>query len=334
MKNIKVIFKIVLKVCCISFVIVSCKKADNLPPNENIPNLSIDSLKILTSNIPTAMYEDLTFVNLTTGFAISQGQIIKTTDGGYSWTSIATPVTVSLKKIQFTNNQTGYIIGGDKGGVLLKTIDGGESWNLVNSNISERINGMYFLNNQTGFVTGENLFSKTSNGGVSWTSVKSGLPRIYNDVNFKNSKEGFATASDGVYFRTTNGGASWDSVHISANTPLFNIYFAGSKVLVVKSSDTLIDLADNYAVTKIPNSLHKLLFLNAYKCVGIGSHYEQGFWPYGDIFTTNNVWASFEQKTYTQVDAIGFGAIAKMTDGKIMILGTGFSGTKVVVLRR
>lgn len=90
MKSIKSACKLFLKmdgIYLISFVFGSCKKAGNTPPHDMIPNVSINSLKILASNIPTAMNNDLAFVNFTTGFSIYQGQIIKTSNGGYNWTS-------------------------------------------------------------------------------------------------------------------------------------------------------------------------------------------------------------------------------------------------------
>jgi hypothetical protein len=57
------------------FLLSSCEKNDT---PANFPNLSIDSLKILQTNIPGGLYTDLTFINEKTGFAISNfGAIIK-----------------------------------------------------------------------------------------------------------------------------------------------------------------------------------------------------------------------------------------------------------------
>lgn len=91
MKSIKLIAPVFLKISSfylILFVFGSCKKSGDTPPDNTIPRVFIDSLKILTSNIPAAMYTDLAFVDLTTGFSISQWQIIKASDGGYNRTSV------------------------------------------------------------------------------------------------------------------------------------------------------------------------------------------------------------------------------------------------------
>lgn len=317
------------------FILFACKKNDSIADPDNSPKLSIDSLQSLPSDIPVARYADLTFINDTTGFAIAQGFIVKTTDGGSTWDSIGLPINTPLKKIQFTNSQTGYIIGGDNNfGVLFKTTNGGEEWISIDLNTLECPYGMYFLNNNVGFITGKNLFSKTTDGGQSWTSLKSSGFRMFQDVNFKNNNEGYVTSANGVYFKTTDGGQSWDSLVSPSANYLSSIYFAGNKSFVEKSSDSLVDLANNYTITLKPYSANKLFFFSAQKSVGIGSHYEQGFFPYGDIFITNNGWTTYNLKTFSTSDAIGFFAIAKMNDHKVMILGVGFSGTKVLILNR
>lgn len=115
MKSIRSVLKIFANsvgLLWISVLISSCKNAVDIRGMENISPLSIDSLKVLPSNIPSAMYADLTFLNLQNGFAISQGNIVKTSDRGITWGTIPTPVSVSLMKIQFTSNDTGYILGG------------------------------------------------------------------------------------------------------------------------------------------------------------------------------------------------------------------------------
>ena len=79
----------------IFFLLTSCEKDAEIP---TLPDLSIDSLKILQTNIPGGLYTDLTFVNGTIGFAISNfGDIVKTTDGGGSWEQLTSPVDFSFQ---------------------------------------------------------------------------------------------------------------------------------------------------------------------------------------------------------------------------------------------
>lgn len=90
------------------------------------------------------------------GFAIAEGFIVKTTDGGITQTQVNLPVSTPVKKIQFTDNQTGFTIGGDNTfGILFKTTDCGQNWITYNLNALECPYGMFFINNNTGFITGK-----------------------------------------------------------------------------------------------------------------------------------------------------------------------------------
>jgi photosystem II stability/assembly factor-like uncharacterized protein len=282
-----------------------------------------------SSNIPIAEYRDLIFINETTGCAIANGLFIKTTDGGITWTFTMLPTDIYLRKIQFTDTQTGYIIGGDNNhGVLLKTEDGGENWRTINLNSAlEHPEGMYFLNNNTGFITGKNLFIKTTDGGQTWISIKSNAFRIFNSVNFKNSNEGVATSSNGVYFKTTNGGVSWDSLQYNTTDYLYNIHFAENTTFVTTNANTtVLDLNNNREIIKFPMSLSGLVFFDTQKSIAVGYQWEEfGFFPYGHILLTNDGWATYDEKGIGRSSVI-----AKMSDEKIMII----CNAEVMILKR
>lgn len=317
----------------------ACKKENVIQPTEKYYTLSIDSLKILPTNIPSDIYNDMTFVNETTGYAVSRnGRIIKTTDGGYNWTELLSNVTFYLKKIQFVNSQTGYVVGGDAtGGYLLKTENGGVSWQKINLNMPEPDwpTGLFFLNTTTGFITGKKYFKKTVDGGVTWTNAIGSVTENFADVSFKTNNEGFATAGAGKYYKTTNGGASWQLVQSDISEALGEICHSTSKSFAI-SGLNLVDLTSGKvsATAKIPAGTKRLLFLNDKNCIGIGQHYEIGFWPYGDIHLTNSTWGSSIKKSYSPgSEALVFTAIAKKSDGKILILGEALFTTPVVELK-
>ena len=302
-----------------------------------IPDLSIDSLKILLTNIPDGLYTDLTFVNDTVGYAISNfGKIIKTANGGYNWEQISSPVNFFLKKIQFTDNQNGYIIGGDTtGGYLLKTFNAGQSWQLINLQTPDKEppTGMFFLNKTTGFVTGKKLFRKTSDGGLNWSEVLDHVSENYNDVNFKNTKEGYITSDNGKILKSTDGGLHWQSMQSNTSDHLKKIYFTQSGTLAKCRVNVFIDLRTGNEAFTVPEHAFNFLFLNDTKCLGIGQHYDIGFFPYGDIFLTSDAWETYDQKTYSPVsEAMGFNAIAKVKNGKVIIIGAGVNNTAVVEL--
>jgi hypothetical protein len=308
---------------------------NNTTSPDPISELKLDNLVFLNSNIPQDFYTDLTFTNENTGYAISRtGVILKTTDGGINWSSYNVTGNMYLKKVQFINANVGYIIGGDtSGSYILKTINAGQTWNIIDLHNPEAgyPSSMYFKNENEGYITGNKLFIKTIDGGQNWTNVLTAADEDFKDVNFKNNNFGIATVNTGDYYRTTNGGASWQSIELNRSYNLNEIYFVCGKTLI-KSGNQLVDIESSSTIT-LPNPVHKLHYLNATKCIGIGQHYEIGFFPYGDILLTNNNWETFLQKTYQpSTETMDFTAIAKVNNHKTMMIGTGQLEAKIVTI--
>jgi len=328
--------KILIAVFSSLFLLPSCEKDGGIPAD--FPDLSIDSLKIIQTNIPDGLYTDLTFINETTGFAISNfGAIIRTTDGGFNWEQLSSHVNFFLNRIQFTDSQTGYIIGGDTtGGYLLKTVDAGQTWQLKNLDTpgKERPTGMFFLNNTTGFISGKKLFRKTTDGGQTWSEVMGGISENINDVSFKNAGEGYATSDNGKYYKSVDGGKTWLSMLSNSNDHLGKVFFAESRSYTKCRTNVFVDLSTGNIAFTVPESAHNFLFLSESRCIGIGQHYEVGFLPYGDIFLTNDAWVTFNQKKYNpQSEAMNVTAIEKIINGKVLIIGFGAVNTTVIELQ-
>ncbi len=95
------------------------------------------------------------FANNDTGYAVGgsidwpQSEIIlKTTNGGTTWDTLASAPSVPLKSVFFTDVNTGYAVGGntsDGGGIILKTFDGGLNWISLSFG-SLNFNSVYFTN--------------------------------------------------------------------------------------------------------------------------------------------------------------------------------------------
>lgn len=298
-------------------------------------DLKLENLTSIDSNIPQSFYNDLFFVNDQTGYAVSRdGLIAKTIDAGQNWSQYRVPGNLLLKKIKFVNTQVGFIIGGDKtGSYLLKTIDAGQTWSLINLNNPENgcPNGLFFKDQNEGYITGNKLFIKTTDGGQTWTNILNETSEDFKVVQFFDPNHGFATTNTGDYYRTLDGGQNWQSIELNRDYHLNEIYFAYGKVYI-KSDQQLVDISDNTTIS-IPNPVGKLAYVSEQKCIGIGQHFETGFFPYGDIYLTNNNWNTSVVKSYQPLsEAMDFTAIARMSEHKTMMIGTGQFVPKIIVL--
>ena len=325
------------------FLLASCEENSQAPEGDReIPadsqNLSIDSLRILQTSIPEGLYTDLTFVSETTGFAISNsGDIVKTNDGGLSWEELSSPANFFLKRIQFVDSETGYIVGGDNtGGYILKTIDAGQHWELFNLGTPDNVmpTGLFFLNDTTGYISGEKLFRKTIDGGKTWSEVIDQVSGNIRDVAFKSANEGYAAADSGKYWKSDDGGTSWQPMQVNTADHLKRIYFAEEKILAKCLNNAFVDLETGERVCSVPEGASNFLFLDDTRCIGIGQHYEGEYLPYGDVFLTNDAWRTFVWKKYSpQSEALNITAIAAVKEGKVLMIGSGTVNMSVIELR-
>lgn len=116
--------------------------------------------------------EDIAFVDATTGWAVGEaGQILKTVDGGTTWSAQASHVTDRLIKVRFASATVGWVAGDN--GALLRTSDAGATWTRQTSGMSQPWGsynvGLVVLDEQRAVVTPGYWGSRsTIDGGQTW----------------------------------------------------------------------------------------------------------------------------------------------------------------------
>lgn len=100
----------------------------------------------------SAEYNTLQFLDTLNGYFSGKIGVLKTTDGGKSWTSVY-PAGGQINVVKFFTPNTGYLKL-DK--AIYKTVDGGQSWTVsckINSQIL--LTGMTFTDSTHGWVCGQ-----------------------------------------------------------------------------------------------------------------------------------------------------------------------------------
>ncbi len=158
--------------------------------------------------------------------------IFKSTDGGTTWTKIATTSIGSYFSSLVINPQNSSIIYAAGSAGVYKTTNAGASWSSTNSNSYANSLVMDPTNPQTLYVTtgfyNANIIRKTTDGGASWTTLTNGLPashaaRTTLAISASNPSIVYASiANDTSYallglYRTTDGGATWVLQNSSTN---------------------------------------------------------------------------------------------------------------------
>ena len=70
------------------------------------------------------------FISATDGWAVSESQLYRTTNGGETWSKLGEPFSFAVSGAYFFNSQQGVLLGSSKDTscILLQTVDGGKTW--------------------------------------------------------------------------------------------------------------------------------------------------------------------------------------------------------------
>jgi photosystem II stability/assembly factor-like uncharacterized protein len=92
------------------------------------------------------------YLDASTGFiSTSNALILKTTNGGSSWTQVYSGVpAISFNDFHFIDNNIGYACGNH--GWIIKTTDGGETWDYLSSSVIEHLLQIEFVSDTKGFI--------------------------------------------------------------------------------------------------------------------------------------------------------------------------------------
>lgn len=159
--------------------------------------------------------KDVQFLNLNTGFAVGNnasggaGILLRTTDGGTTWTSIYNNPSQLLYATYFNDANTGSITGASPNHIQ-RTTNGGSSWTTQLNSVPSSILKILYINSSSATAISSSFIYSTTNSGTNWISKLSLNEAGYSDIAFINANTGFVVGSNGVG-KTTNGGVNWTS---------------------------------------------------------------------------------------------------------------------------
>ena len=142
------------------------------------------------------------------GVSFEPPTILKTTDGGMTWVSLAAPGFMRISRgVAFLSPDTGIVAGGFED--IIRTTNGGNDWDVVFSsgNPNQGITAAQYASHEVVYTVGTS-FLKSTDGGTSWTRIIN-LPVGFWDLHFFNPDSGILVGQYGWILTTTDGGSSW-----------------------------------------------------------------------------------------------------------------------------
>ncbi len=282
--------------------VISCANDEVFIPKENV-DLSFSDI-IITPIRPDLQLGSISFISELIGYAVNakrenqvwKTMIVKTIDGGESWTEIYKKEGVSFFDIHFFSEKIGVAlaeIGEQK--FLLRIKDDGKSVSehLIEGNkISTKIN---FINEYIGFIGGgdRELFS-TFDGGKNWKKSAMDVGYYPTVLNYDNKI--YLTGRETIY-TSTDCGQNW-----TPNNPEFikwiyafgnygdKIYIQGDELFQTNTS------LNSYQDKSVGSAIHLIKPYDDDTIIGFGSNYVGGDAPIGIIYLSNDngkTWISY-----------------------------------------
>lgn len=298
--------------------------------------------------IPTNEWgQSVWFANQDTGFVSTRqsswtnGRIVRTTDGGVTWTTVQT-YSQGITALWGTNSQTVYAVAVD--GTIFKTTNCGQTWSQNVGVAPQYMYSMSFLNSTTGFVAGsEGGIARTTNAGATWIPLTS--PQVdwaYFQIKIVSAGEIYLVGDPSFLYKSSDLGNSWQTLNIipvtgpSDTFVWYSMDKAGS-TMVISGDFGVVAKSTNNGITWSSNQISyttQILFdmamvPNTNNLLAVGRQYSMGtrqvFFSsnYGGNWSTRNLGINMDASSISMVNSqIGYISgtncqVLKTTDGGV-----------------
>ena len=161
------------------------------------------------------------------------GYIIRTDDGGVTWSQLANGSGKDLVKVEMANASAGWAVG--QSGAILHTTDGGSTWNIQIPPNTWHLGNLQVLSPliavvHKGTIGGGNLsgYLRTTDGGQTWIDISQQWP--FGLFRFLDENRGAIISLGGSQFHwTEDGGQTWETrnatgINLNGIETLYDVY--------------------------------------------------------------------------------------------------------------
>ena len=188
---------------------------------------------------------DVSFTDANTGVVVGGNALIggniilRTADGGNTWTTQNSGITNPLTGVFFTDANTGTSVGTQ--GKIINTKNSGLTWTQQNSNTSNNLEAVQFINNIGNVVGWSGVILRTTDSGLNWVRQNSRTSFALYNSHFTSTSIGNVVGYNGLILRTIDSGSTWSQQFSNTTRTLFGVSFADSNFgYAVGSSGTLL----------------------------------------------------------------------------------------------
>ena len=303
-----------------------------------------------TNSSGTRNYCDAKFISNTVGYVLAQeGEVLKTTDGGVTWTTktplpgtvaagIAAGSAKTMTSFDFISESTGFVVG--QSGLIYKTTDGAQTWSSAiaigigsttpSGTITRYLNNIRFYDSNTGYIMGNaGTVIKTTDGGTTWTRIINEATNGYNFASLIDANTLRIAPSFWAMYKLSSLTLS-NATNITTNSSYYGSFFFDANngyVVGYRGSSTYADIlkttdggttwtqtintgANN---TTTGTTLRSVTFTDTNNGIAVGL--------LGSVYETSNAGTSWT-KNNNALFNVAFYNVTKLANGHKFIVGT------------
>ncbi len=154
-----------------------------------------------------------------TGYATDADRVLKTTNGGISWSNALIAPESYFDNVEASNNQVIAFSSDKNTNKLIRSTNGGLSWQNMNLPVLKegKVYFAHFLNISTGWLSMldayyNGYFYKTTDGGNTWKQLNNIKANNFSSfkIVFTDENTGYALGGRFHVLKTLNGGVTWE----------------------------------------------------------------------------------------------------------------------------
>jgi len=185
------------------------------------------------------------FIDNYTGIIVGDnGVILKTSNGGHSWTVLKNVTTENLRKVSFTHPDTGIAVGDN--GTIVRTINGGETWICQKSGTTKNLKSVSFFNSAVGIAVGDSgAIIRTIDGGDNWIQQENNITDHLYSISYVDTNRWLVSGDSGKLFQSIDDGITWVENPNIVTTKINAIFFVDSTYgIIVGDAGTILLTTD------------------------------------------------------------------------------------------